>query len=319
MKVYNGLEEFTKLPNAVVTSGTFDGVHIGHQRILQRLKNIAETTGGQTVLLTYWPHPRIVLNSDHSIRLITAFEEKVKLLSRFGLQHLVVINFTKEFAQTTSTAFIENILVKQIGTKTLVIGYDHRFGHNREGSFEALAANSAKYGFRVEEIPAQEIDHIAVSSTKIRNHLAQGEIHISNEYLGYPFCLHGKVVKGNQVGRTLGFPTANIRLNSQLKLIPSYGSYAVLVEVNEVPYQGMLNIGIRPTVHKPVNGSPTTPTIEVHIFEFEKNIYDYPITIKMIKQIRKEEHFDSLEALKHQLQLDKSQALEILNQTTYKH
>lgn len=312
MKVYRGIDKFKKLPNAVVTSGTFDGVHIGHQKILSRLKKIAKSTNGETVLITYWPHPRLVLGSDSSIKLITAFEEKIKLLRRFGLDHLIIINFTKEFAKTTSSDFIKNIIVDGIGTKTLVIGYDHRFGHNREGSFEALSANSDKYGFTVEEIPQQEIHHIAVSSTKIRNHLSQGEIHISNEYLGYPHCLHGKVVKGNQLGRKLGFPTANIKVNSELKLIPSLGSYAVKVELDDIEFNGMLNIGTRPTV----NGSASTLTIEVNIFNFDKNIYGTEITVKFIKLIRKEEKFDSLEALKGQLMLDKETAQKILSANT---
>lgn len=312
MKVYRGIDKFKKLPNAVVTSGTFDGVHIGHQKILSRLKKIAKSTNGETVLITYWPHPRLVLGSDSSIKLITAFEEKIKLLRRFGLDHLIIINFTKEFAKTTSSDFIKNIIVDGIGTKTLVIGYDHRFGHNREGSFEALSANSDKYGFTVEEIPQQEIHHIAVSSTKIRNHLSQGEIHISNQYLGYPHCLHGKVVKGNQLGRKLGFPTANIKVNSELKLIPSLGSYAVKVELDDIEFNGMLNIGTRPTV----NGSASTLTIEVNIFNFDKNIYGTEITVKFIKLIRKEEKFDSLEALKGQLMLDKETAQKILSANT---
>lgn len=312
MKVYRGIDKFKKLPNAVVTSGTFDGVHIGHQKILSRLKKIAKSTNGETVLITYWPHPRLVLGSDSSIKLITAFEEKIKLLRRFGLDHLIIINFTKEFAKTTSSDFIKNIIVDGIGTKTLVIGYDHRFGHNREGSFEALSANSDKYGFTVEEIPQQEIHHIAVSSTKIRNHLSQGEIHISNEYLGYPHCLHGKVVKGNQLGRKLGFPTANIKVNSELKLIPSLGSYAVKVELDNVEFNGMLNIGTRPTI----NGSASTLTIEVNIFNFDKEIYGTEITVKFIKLIRKEEKFESLEALKGQLMLDKETAQKILSANT---
>lgn len=293
----------------MVTSGTFDGVHIGHQKILARLKKIAETTNGETVLITYWPHPRLVLGSDNSIKLITAFEEKIKLLRRFGLDHLIIVEFTKEFAKTSSSEFIKNILVDGIGTKTLVIGYDHRFGHNREGSFEALSANSAKYGFTVEEIPQQEIHNIAVSSTKIRNHLSQGEIHISNEYLGYPHCLHGIVVKGNQLGRKLGFPTANIKVNSELKLIPSLGSYAVKVELEDKVFDGMLNIGTRPTL----NGSSTTLTIEVNIFNFDQDIYGAEITIKFIKLIRKEEKFDSLNDLKAQLSKDKLEAQKILS------
>ncbi|MCF6361312.1 MAG: bifunctional riboflavin kinase/FAD synthetase [Cyclobacteriaceae bacterium] len=318
MKVYRGIDKFKKLQNAVVTSGTFDGVHIGHQKILDRLKKIAEVSHGETVLITYWPHPRLVLGNDNSIKLITAFEEKIKLLKRFGLDHLIIIEFTKEFAKTSSTDFIKNILIDKIGTKTLVIGYDHRFGHNREGSFEALSANSDNYGFDVEEIPQQEIHNIAVSSTKIRNHLSKGEIHISNEYLGYPHCLHGKVIRGNQLGRELGYPTANIKVNSELKLIPSVGSYAVKVELGNETYDGMLNIGTRPTINKVQPRKETPLTIEVHIFEFSKNIYGNEITIKFIKLIRKEEKFDSLNQLKDQLNLDKQKTINILLESSIK-
>jgi len=318
VKVYRGIEKFNKLPNAVVTSGTFDGVHIGHQKILARLKNIAESTNGETVLITYWPHPRLVLGNDNSIKLITAFEEKIKLLRRFGLNHLIIIEFTKEFAKTTSSDFIKNILVDKIGTKTLVIGYDHRFGHNREGSFEALSANESAYGFTVEEIPQQEIHHIAVSSTKIRNHLSQGEIHISNEYLGYPHCLHGKVVKGNQLGRELGFPTANIKVHSELKLIPSVGSYAVKVELGGNVFDGMLNIGTRPTITNNKNGNLNPQTIEVNIFDFDSDIYGEGIVIKFIKLIRKEEKFESIEELKKQLKQDKQKATDILQASSIK-
>lgn len=313
MRVYNGIEEFKKLDNAVVTSGTFDGVHIGHQKILNRLKTIAKATNGETVLITYWPHPRLVLGNNQPIKLLTVFEERINLLQRFGLDHLIKIHFTKEFSQTTSQDFIKNILVDGIGTKTLVIGYDHKFGHNREGSFEALSADAHTYGFEVEEIPQQEIDHIAVSSTKIRNHLLNGEIHLSNQYLGYPFCLHGKVVEGNQLGRTLGFPTANIQINSELKLVPSPGSYAVLVEVENDKCKGMLNIGVRPTVTRNTNTPDVQQTIEVHIFDFDDIIYGKEITIKFIKLIRIEQKFSSLEALKAQLSRDKETALSILS------
>ena len=312
MRVYNGIEEFSRLDNAVVTSGTFDGVHIGHQKILNRLRDHAKANAGETVLITYWPHPRLVLGNNKSIKLLTTFEERIKLLERFGLDHLIKIHFTKEFSQTSSKDFIKNILVSGIGTKTLVIGYDHRFGFNREGSFEALSADAPMYGFDVEEIPKQEIDHIAVSSTKIREHLSKGEIHISNQYLGYPYCLHGMVVKGNQLGLKLGFPTANIDLNSDLKLIPSVGSYAVLVEVNNNSYMGMLNIGVRPTINKNLSGSEYEQTIEAHIFNFDEDIYGKEITIKFIKLIRKEEKFESLEALNAQLKKDKESALAIL-------
>ena len=307
MKVYEGLDQFQRLSNAVVTAGTFDGVHLGHQKILERLRKIAENTGGETVLLTFWPHPRLVLDpANATIELLTTFDEKARLLEAQGLDHLVKIPFTKEFSQTSSTDFIQKILVEAIGTKRLVIGYDHRFGHNREGSFEALRANAPTYGFEVEEIPRQDLEDVGISSSRIRRTLSNGEIHISNQYLGWRYKLTGKVVKGNSLGRELGFPTANIEKDFAYKLVPSEGAYAVLVNVLGNEYKGMLNIGRRPTV------SGQHLTIEVNIFDFSESIYGEEITITFIKQIRKEIKFPNLDALTNQLLQDKSSAQLIL-------
>ncbi len=307
MRVYEDIGQFEKKNNAVVTSGTFDGVHIGHQKILDSLKKIAEKTGGETVLITFWPHPRLVLDpANDTIKLLTTFEEKSRVLENFGLDHLIKIQFTKAFSQLSSAEFIKNILVDGIGTSTHVIGYDHRFGHNREGSFESLKENSAKYGFKIREIPRQDIKNVAVSSSKIRKSLSNGDIHISNQFLGWEYCLNGTVVKGDQVGRKIGFPTANIKLNSDLKLIPAGGSYAVRVIHENQAYEGMLNIGTRPTV----NG--VNQTIEVNIFDFDKQIYGEEISIKMVRLIRKENKFESLELLKEQLVLDRELSKKML-------
>ena len=250
MKVYEGIDHFKKKNNAIVTSGTFDGVHIGHQKILNTLKNIAAKKDGETVLITYWPHPRLVLDpANDTIKLLTSFEEKTRVLESFGLDHLIKIPFTKEFSQMSSAQFIKDILVDGIGTKTLVIGYDHKFGHNREGSFDSLKANAGNYGFTIREIPRQDIKNVGVSSSKIRRSLSNGDIHISNQFLGWEYCLNGKVVKGDQLGRQIGFPTANISIESDLKLIPAGGSYAVRVIHDNTDYLGMLNIGTRPTVN----------------------------------------------------------------------
>ena len=309
MRVYEGIEEFEKLTNAIVTAGTFDGVHIGHQKILERLTNIAAQTDGESVLLTFWPHPRLVLDpANATIELLTTFPEKVALLEKQGLDHLVKIPFTKSFAKTSSIDFIDKILVKAIGTRKLVIGHDHKFGHNREGSFEALKENAHLYGFTVEEIPRQDIEHIGVSSTRIRKSLRNGEIHVSNQYLGWEYCLSGKIVEGNRLGRTIGFPTANIEVNSPFKVIPSHGSYAVRVSLKSGHYKGMLNIGVRPTV------SGEQQTIEVHIFDFNESIYGDDITINFVKLIRKETKFENLEALKFQLANDKEAALLLLRE-----
>lgn len=308
MKVYNGIEEFKKNGNAIVTSGTFDGVHIGHQKILRTLQEIARETGGETVLITFWPHPRLVLDPvDDKIKLLTLMEEKERVLERYGLDHLVKIPFTKEFSELTSAQFIKKILVDGLGTKTLVIGYDHKFGKNREGSFESLKANSAEWGFEIREIPRQDIENVGVSSSRIRGTLAVGDIHVSNKYLGWEYCLNGTVVPGDQLGRKLGFPTANIKIDSELKLIPAGGTYAVRVIHDEKTYQGMLNIGIRPTV----DGS--TQRIEVHILDFNKTIYGDAIRIQLVKRIRFEKKFASLDLLKNQLANDREMARKILS------
>ena len=307
MKVYEGIDGFVPKGNAIVTSGTFDGVHIGHQKILNTLQDIAAATGGETVLITYWPHPRLVLNPEAHIKLLTTFDEKSRVLEGFGLDHLIKIPFTKEFARTSSLDFIRNILVKGIGTHTLVIGYDHRFGHNREGNFESLKANAANYGFRVEEIPRQDVDNVGVSSTKIRKALWQGDIRTANAFLGWEYCLNGTVVPGAQRGRQIGFPTANIQINDPLKLIPADGVYAVRVILDNKLYRGMLNIGNRPTV------DGAQHAIEVHILDFDGNLYDRPIRIKMVERIRPEKRFADMNELREQLVKDRKLAQKILS------
>lgn len=308
MKIYYSLEDFTKLNYAVVTSGTFDGVHIGHQKIIINLKEIALKNNGETVVITFWPHPRLILKpEDESLRLLNTFEEKAELLKKQGIQHLLRIPFTKEFSQISSQAFIKNILVDTIGTKKLVIGYDHRFGNNREGSFEQLQVNGPAYGFDVQEIERQDIDHVAVSSTKIRKALESGDIETANHFLGRAYSLTGEVVKGDKLGRVLGYPTANIDIDSRHKLIPSDGIYAVMVAHESASYKGMLYIGNRPTV----NG--TKRVIEVNLFDFNKEIYGESLTVYFEDLIRLDEKFHDLEALKSRLHQDKVDALSILS------
>lgn len=307
MKIYHGIDDFTRLNCAVVTSGTFDGVHVGHQKILKRLHEVAAECGGETVVITYWPHPRLVLHpEDDALKLLNTFEEKAALLKEAGIQHLVRIPFTKEFSHLTSEEFIIKILVETIGTRKLVIGYDHRFGKNREGSFEQLKLNAQTYGFEVEEIPRQDIDHIGVSSTKIRHALEAGDIDTSTHLLGMPYRISGRVVKGDKLGRLLGFPTANIEIDTKYKLIPSDGIYAVTVKHEHLVFDGMLYIGNRPTV----NGSKRN--IEVNIFEFEEEIYGESLTIYFHKLIRGDIRFNDLEELKVQLHVDKVDSLRVL-------
>ena len=306
MKIYNGLDEFKKLDFAIVTSGTFDGVHFGHQKILERLHEITKKNGGESVLLTYWPHPRLVLFPDQELYLLSSIEEKSELLSQKHVDHLVIIPFTKEFSSLSSEQFIKDILVNKLGTKKLVIGYDHRFGKNRSGSFEELKKDGPIYGFEVEEIPKQMVDNKAVSSTKIRKALFEGRVEIANEYLGRPFCVHGRVIEGDKIGRTLDFPTANIEVGFDHKLIPAEGIYAVKVKVNQTHFKGMLNIGFRPTF------GGIQKRIEVNIFNFDQNIYGEEIVVEFYRKIRSEIKFENLGALKSQLQSDKTNAQQIL-------
>lgn len=309
MKIYNGVNEFKKLNCAVVTSGTFDGVHVGHQKIISRLQEIARNNGGETVLITFWPHPRFVIDSDNdSLKLLSTFEEKASYLKKQGIEHLVKISFTKKFSQLTSEEFIKNILVEKIGTKKLVIGYDHRFGKNREGSFEHLKENAGTYGFEVEEIPRQDIDEMGVSSTKIRHALENGEIRIANEFLARQYSIAGQVVAGDQLGRQIGFPTANLLIMEKYKLIPADGVYAVEVMYKAHLYKGMLNIGFRPTV------GGMSKTVEVNIFDFNKDIYGEELRIFFIEQIRKESKFENTKQLQEQLVRDRQLAKKILDQ-----
>jgi riboflavin kinase/FMN adenylyltransferase len=309
MKIYHNLDDFSPLTNAVVTSGTFDGVHLGHQKILDRLKEVAAKHGGETVVITFWPHPRLVLNPTNTkLKLLNTFEERIELIKEQDIQHLLRIPFTKEFSNISSTDFIQKILVEKIGTKKLVIGYDHHFGKNREGSFEQLKLNGPRFGFDVEEIPRQEIDHIGVSSTKIRTALDAGDVESAQTLLGRPFSITGRVVQGEKLGRMLGFPTANLDLDSHYKLIPAEGIYAVLVTHEGQQYKGMLYIGQRPTV------GGVHQTIEVNIFDFNKTIYGETLSVQFIGNIRQDIKFNDLEALKAQLMLDREAALQRLNQ-----
>ena len=283
-----------------MTTGTFDGVHFGHRKIIDRLTEIAKKNDGESVILTFSPHPRMVLfPNDHGLQLLNTLEEKKVLLEKAGVQHLIVHPFDKEFSRTTSIQFVRDILVNQLSTHKLVIGYDHHFGRNREGSFEHLKEFAPLYGFEVEEIPVQLLDDVSVSSTKIRKALQNGEVDLANDYLGYPFKLKAKVVKGRQIGRTIGFPTANLELDDSLKIIPKNGVYKVDVLHNNECYGAMMNIGINPTI------GGQQKKLEVHIFDFDRDLYQETIEVFFSKRIRDEKQFDSLDQLKNQLQKDK--------------
>ena len=309
MKIYYSVDDFNPVHNAVVTSGTFDGVHIGHQEILHRLKTIASDIRGETVVITFWPHPRYVLKPGTTPHLLlNTFEEKAELIKEQGINHLLRIPFTKEFSQTTSQQFIESILVKKIGTKKLVIGYDHKFGRDREGSFEQLRLNAPNYGFEVEEIPRQDVDNIGVSSSRIRQALEEGDIDTATHFLGRPYSMRGRVVSGDKLGRVLGYPTANIDIDSNDKLIPAHGIYAVTVEHESERLKGVLYIGNRPTV----DGSRLA--IEVNILDFSKDIYGENLKVNLVAAVRKDAKFDNLETLKKQMEIDKAQAARALSE-----
>ena len=308
MKVYNSIDEFPGIPSAVVTIGTFDGVHAGHQQIIRKLVSLAAETKGETVLLTFFPHPRMVLQpEDNDLKLLTTMKEKEELLRSFGIDHLIIQPFSKEFSRISATEFVRDVLIKKIGTKTLVIGYDHHFGRNREGSYKDLEEMSLVYKFRLEEIPEQMINHIAVSSTKIRNALLAGDIKTANSLLEYDFPIEGLVIKGEQRGAGLGFPTANIDIPEPYKLIPADGIYAVKINLEGELLKGMLYIGKRPSL----NGK--SRSIEVNIFDLNRDIYGKKLQIFFKERIRGDMNFENLDQLKEKMQEDQRNATKILS------
>lgn len=322
MKIYRGLEDFIPLDNAVVTIGTFDGVHVGHQKILSTLKDSAMAIKGETVLLTFFPHPRLILHpEDDSLRLISDIEEKVQLLADAGIDHLIITPFTRDFSNQSPEEYIREVLVGKIGTKKIVIGYDHHFGKDREGSLKDLLDHAEIYGYTVAQIPEQDINDVAVSSTKIREALIKGDIDTANSYLGYPFQLTGKVIRGNQFGRNIGYPTANLQVEENHKLIPAYGIYAVQaaiiepMEINTGPYtppttertlKGMGYIGTRPTL------DGVSRSIEVHLFDFSGDIYGKTLRVKFLHFVRHDQWFETIEELTEQMAVDEKKVKTLL-------
>lgn len=292
MKIYHSIADFKTTRQTIVTLGTFDGVHIGHSRIIERLGVAAKDTGCETLLLTFFPHPRMVLQDHSTIRLLNTFEEKASLLEKAGLDNLVVHPFDKEFSQLTAEEFAKTVLVDRFNVRRIIIGHDHRFGRNRTADIHDLKGFGQRYGFEVEEIPSQEIDEVSVSSTKIRTALAEGDIEKAKRYLGYDYFLTGEVVRGKQLGRTLGFPTANIEVHEPFKLIPKQGIYVVCSQIGPHNYFGMMSIGTNPTV----NGD--RQTIEVYYLDFDGDLYGANLSVSFLARIRDEQHFPSLKALK---------------------
>lgn len=309
VKVHYSLDNFNA-KNPVVTTGTFDGLHKGHQLVIKRLKQLAKDMDGESVILTFYPHPRVVTSPDeNNLRLLTTKDEKIRLFDQFGIDHLIIYPFDKAFSQLSYSDFIKKIIIGGMGTKCLVVGYDHRFGKNREGDYEYLKKCAGEYDFTVKRTEALSVETEKVSSTKIRAALESGEIKKANGYLGYSFMLNGTVIKGNQLGREMGFPTANIQTSDKNKIIPGYGVYAVYIEKGDKHFKGMLNIGSRPTF----NNNADNRSIEVNIFDFDSNIYGENLNLIFVDKIRNEKKFNGVKELSAQLAKDKNTATTILN------
>ena len=302
MQTVNNVFNFTSQEKTFVTIGTFDCVHFGHQKIIEKLVLEAKKEGKKSVVLTFFPHPRMVLQKEASIELINTIEERAKLLEKTGLDYLIIHPFSKEFSRTTALEFVRDFLVNQLNISKLIIGYDHHFGKNREGNIKQLTEYSQLYDFTVEEIPAKDIDDVYVSSTKIRRALHAGNLKTANNYLGYNFMINGVVVNGKQLGGKIGYPTANIDVKESYKLIPKTGVYVVKSEIDNETIYGMMNIGNRPTL------DCKHQTIEVHFFDFNKDLYNQSLTVELIYFLRDEHKFDSIDSLIHQLKIDENTA-----------
>lgn len=301
------IESYQSNYNTVVTIGTFDGVHVGHQKIIKRLVNTGKANNLKSVILTFFPHPRMVLQKEAKIKLINTIDERTCIIDNLGLDFLLIKKFTNEFSRLSAEDFVKQILVDKLHAKKVIIGYDHRFGRNRNADIEDLKTFGALYNFEVEEISAQDIDDVAVSSTKIRKALNEGNIETANKYLGYDFMLTGKVIEGKGLGKQLGFPTANIQIKEDYKLIPKQGSYVVSALIDNQKIYGMLNIGMNPTV----NGEKES--IEVHFFNFNQDLYNKDIQINLLHRLRDEIKFNSVEALKKQLSKDQQTSLNYIH------
>jgi len=307
LKLFHSINDFRTTKKTILTLGTFDGVHIGHKKILERITQNTENGKYESLVLTFFPHPRMVLQEKSEIKLLNTISEKTKLLEQTGIENLVIHPFNESFSRLTAEEFVHTILVDQFHIHKIIIGHDHRFGRNRTANIDDLIAFGKEYGFEVEQISAQEIQDVSVSSTKIRKALDEGNIALANDYLGYSYFLNGEVVKGKQLGRTIGFPTANINIEEEYKKIPKNGVYVVRTFINEKEVFGMMNIGFNPTV----NGEKKT--IEVNLFDFDSDIYGHKIEVSLLEYLREEQKFGSVELLKEQLNQDKKTALAFID------
>ena len=310
MKIYRDIKDF-HVENPIITIGSFDGVHLGHLKIINRLKEIAQQSNGESVIFTFAPHPRLVLfPNENNLRLLTTLDEKIRLFEKAGINHLIIYPFTKSFSELSYTDFVREVLVEKLKIKKLVLGYDHKFGKNRQGSFDLLKSLSIVYNFGLEKLDVLLMDDVNISSSKIRDALQEGKVTTANNYLGHPFTLHGTVVEGQKLGRKLDFPTANIQSSDPNKIIPGYGVYAVFVNILNHQFMGMLNIGTRPTINKNADNR----SIEVHIMDFDGNIYHKEIEIEFIRKTREEKKFASVDELKLQLVKDKKNVIKVLRE-----
>ncbi|GDX49505.1 riboflavin biosynthesis protein [Bacteroidota bacterium] len=306
--LYRNPSEVPKISPLVITQGTFDGVHLGHQKVLKHVVDLAREQRTQSLLITYHPHPRLVVEpNNRELRMLSSIEEKAEAVFALGIDYVLILPFTQEFSQLSPEAFVANILVKQLNVHTIVIGYDHHFGIHRSGDFNTLIRLSKQFNFAIQEIPASTIDEIAVSSTRIRKALSNSSLYDANQLIGRPYQLTGTVIHGKQLGRTIGFPTANIHINDPYKLIPSFGVYAGICLVENKRFKMVCNIGVRPTV------DGENISIEAHLFDFDKNIYGEHLTLFLVQYLRNEKKFDSIEALKSQILLDAQQAQTLVN------
>ncbi|MCO5248678.1 MAG: bifunctional riboflavin kinase/FAD synthetase [Chitinophagales bacterium] len=308
MKIFKGIQQEFNFKNPVLTIGTYDGVHLGHQAIIQRINELAKERGGESVLLTFDPHPRIVLFPEKKMKLISTIDEKIRLFESFGLDNLIITPFSKDFASTEAKDYVKDVLVKYIKPSIIVIGYDHKFGNGRQGDIHLLRDLSEEFHYQVDEISAQTIDEISVSSTKVRKALMEADIKEANKLLAHPFMIEGVVVKGDQLGRTLGFPTANVEIGDDYKLIPPAGVYAVWVYIQGEKYKGALSIGHRPTIEN--NGNLR---IEVYILDFDRNIYGEEIRLVFEDYIRADKKFDSIDLMTKQIHKDVEEVRRVLS------
>ena len=299
MKIYKSINEVLTPKKTIITIGTYDGVHLGHKSILKKMKKATLKNIYESVVLTFFPHPRMVLQQDSSIKLLNTIDEKATLLEKFGIDNLIIHPFDEAFSNLSAEEFVKDILVDKLNIHKIIIGHDHRFGKNRSADINDLISFGKKYGFEVEQISAKEIDEIAISSTKIRKALLDGNIKLANEYLGYPYFISGKVVDGKKIGRTIGFPTANIQINESYKLLPKNGVYVVSSKINNILYFGMMNIGKNPTL------GDNEQSIEIHFFDINEDIYNKNLQISILEHIREEQKFNSLNELQAQLEKDK--------------